>query len=591
MEFHKNILMGIFPFVFPFVILQTGCKQVIKSKTDGNISGSESRFIPQYQNFSLLPLKANSYITPFKTFFSGIRTKFKSKSLNVSYKKKRILGRRIYEISTSFNDYRFSMGKWLSFSGSISGFLTVKSTSLKYTNIFDFLKKIISIEGEIVIKNMVIPFYGRTRKIALTFSSLASRQNTFDSITTFTGKIANTLRLSGKLVKGVLSSKVVFNGLNITSKMPLFISSLFDIRANGEISFSFDKSIQAQLRLSGILALLKFRGKSGEYLSIRNMEDIVLKYKNKKIEIIKGNFSIANGKIKLKGFIKKDIVNISFDSKSNIALFSPWIPGSISRFSGVLTTKGRISGASLYPDFQFKTQLKNGRIYNEDGEPLARISLLNVFINNKIIKLKTKINSLTNNTLNIFGSINHLDFILGKMNFKMTGEIPGILLNQLFKTHLSQITGFGIINLLIGGTYDLPQISGSVKINKMIIKTRGMAKPVAFKKIDLKIRNRFITVKTIRGDYNGGSFKIAGFITVQQNFFLNLKISGLNIPWSKRGVFRGEFNPTVSLVGYKNHMTLSGKVDIVTGRYIQKYDILKKYYYPQNWDNISNNSK
>jgi TamB, inner membrane protein subunit of TAM complex len=476
-----------------------------------------------------------------------------------------------YSLYVRFDKYRFKFGKWLAIAGTVTGSMTLEMKSLRFKTPAQFLKKMINGKGDLQFSTLEIPFYGKINNIKIRLSPFGKFS------TKFSGSVGDTLRLGGEISNGIVKTRAAFQGLDITRHLPFPLNHLFQIKTNGVINFTLaERSSYATIVLKGVLALMNKKGKHGEYLIIRNSGNIILHYKNRKFVIKKGTFDIGGYEIGITGYATRKYISVKFLSQTDISIFSPWIPGPISRTRGAAILTGKLEGPIVFPILTSRFSMVKGSLNSDEGKKLFDICNLLIVLTENGVSISSGFSSGSKRKLILKGKINIKDYVPKTLTASLKGSLPGELLKQLGQFHFSLAKGWGDLDLKLSGDYESPELSGTFQIRDLTLKPRGFSKQFRFTKGIISIRNKQLYMSNITSSYDGGKFYIKGHLKLSNNFPMNLTVNGINLPWKKTNVFSGEFNPHVRIFGTLNKLTIAGKVDIVRGKYTRGFDILKK---------------
>ncbi|MBU1537137.1 hypothetical protein KKF84_17565, partial [Myxococcota bacterium] len=251
--------------------------------------------------------------------------------------------KKAFKLYVKLKDYQFSLGKWVSIKGLVSGGLTVIVKNTKFSDYTSLLPSLLSAEGNLTFKRLEIPFYGAIHNIKITLYPSPSGE------TLFHGSLGSTLMLSGQVASGKLKGKAVFRGVDLAGRLPAPWSRLISAKANGRVDFSLEPKLRSAISLDSMLAVLSKRGRNGEYLVLRNKGPVELQYFGGKIAMKRGIFTLGSSILRLKGFATKKQVAFSFHGTGDIATLSPWIPGPVSRFRGPFVFDGSVKGSYKNP--------------------------------------------------------------------------------------------------------------------------------------------------------------------------------------------------------------------------------------------------
>ncbi|MFH2004979.1 MAG: translocation/assembly module TamB domain-containing protein, partial [bacterium] len=195
----------------------------------------------------------------------------------------------------------------------------------------------------------------------------------------------------------------------------------------------------------------------------------------------------------------------------------------------------------------------------------------------------------------------HLDnFKPKRLNLSLDGRLSPKALEVVLADWVMRAQGSpSRVDLRITGTATEPDIRGKVHLGRMQLGLRGLSKELALSSGRVDFRGGTVSLHGVRGTLGDGPFELDG--EVHHKGFalagLNLRFVGENIPHRSGGTYEVSINPNVTLSGKgdfrkcrprlstthqkeltqsgdpKQCYTLSGLINVVDGRYIQKYTI------------------
>ncbi|MBU1240319.1 translocation/assembly module TamB, partial [Myxococcota bacterium] len=178
--------------------------------------------------------------------------------------------------------------------------------------------------------------------------------------------------------------------------------------------------------------------------------------------------------------------------------------------------------------------------------------------------------------LTLGGEVRLLSYYPQDVDIKISGALPGEILQDLSDIHLTEAKGRGDISVKISGDFFSPLITGTFVPVNIIIRPRGVYKDIEITAGKIDFSNGNLYLRDIKAQYDGSILDVDGYFVLMKNFYCNLILKGANIPFRKPEQYNGEVSPTVTLKGRKNNLTLSGKLDIITGKYTRKFDIIQE---------------
>ncbi|MBN2724910.1 MAG: translocation/assembly module TamB domain-containing protein [Deltaproteobacteria bacterium] len=491
---------------------------------------------------------------------------------------------KLFKLKIILNNYNFvHTYKNYKISGLITSNLYAFLKTGKFTSLSDFLKNIKKIKGSFTIRGLTLPFYGNVGDININLNETTTGSD-------FNGKIGNKLYIKGTLSSGYLSGQVTIYGMGMESHLNKKLQKLLSINTRGKVSFSYSKDrLDLRAVLSGFLLRLKKSRFMESNVTIRNHGNIVVTLKKGLMHIESGKFQIAENLFELAGIFSEKKLDVFLKGTMDISLFNPWLPDAIKNLHGTGKFSGTLKGKWSNPVVFFSANLPVGWMTtNKDGQ---KISLKNTVISlsPSLLTLKTGVRDQRGGTLFAEGKAFLKKYRIINFNSTIHGRLDGSLLSGFFPEEISESSGFARISMNISGLMDKPDISGSLKPENLEIKVRGFNSSFILKKGSIQINSGLMTFMDLGGSYDGGELTANGTVGLLPSLSVELSVKGSNIPFSKREVFHVEANPSIFIKGVPDNMEISGRVDIVNGKYRQNFDIVKHIITAKRYSESSRN--
>ncbi len=475
-----------------------------------------------------------------------------------------------HTLDVTLRNYRFRFGQWLRIGGTVSGRLKVKTTSSIFTDYRTLLPHLVSLEGALHFTSLAIPFYGTINDIDITFTPTAVGH------TQFHGALGTHLRLLGSLGAGRVDGTAVFHGVSLSKRLPFPYSQLFEVTAGGEVKFSLDPSLRSSIALTGLLALLKRRGRRGEHLTLRNDGPVLLEYRHGQLKLVRALFTLRTAQLHLSGVATKRKLHFNYRAAGDIKHLCPWIPGPIYRLKGTYLFTGTVRGPLNHPIVTAALSMTKGRVLHNDGRTLFSIRQLGLDYSPKGFSFRARFEDRRKRPLKIDIHSPLLSYVPQKIRGSIKGALPGEVLSSIDTLPLKDPRGYGRIDATLSGDFFHPTYRGTFWPERISIRPKGLYRELRISRGKIYFHNKNLHIDSLSFAYDNSVIWVSGFVKLQRNFYINLFLRGVNIPFRRVDAFRGELNPSLELKGYRDNMVLSGTLDIITGRYTRKYDIIKK---------------
>ncbi len=219
--------------------------------------------------------------------------------------------------------------------------------------------------------------------------------------------------------------------------------------------------------------------------------------------------------------------------------------------------------------------------------PRAAVSLAGSRVHLRLDQLElTKLPSLLRVSANLFGQGSSPLRINGFLEFEddgpafrdlaLSGEVPNELLLYFFGRQISEVQGSARVLALLNGPTHRPRVGGTFTARQVELRIRGVSQNLVLQTGVIHFRNEELRLEKFILGFEDGDFRVTGTIRLEPAIYFDLDIAGNAIPYSMPTIFNSEVNTSLSLRGPLGGTELSGKVDLISGRYIQQYDVIKQ---------------
>ncbi|MCC6749492.1 MAG: translocation/assembly module TamB domain-containing protein [Deltaproteobacteria bacterium] len=420
---------------------------------------------------------------------------------------------------------------------------------------------------------------------------------------------SDTIRVTGRFFGGLLrlDGYVMMRGqrsLNLTLDVQRFpierlaeeIRTLGDVRgtASGRVRLRADAErglTEADARFSELRLGMRYRP-PGLYtvrtVQLSNRDDVVLRYRDGLLKVtdaqlvssvpgravhdaefvLGGWLSTRQADLRLRGrltlklaefFLARRVRWVSGDARADLRLSGPW---------QAVKLEGALELAKVLvrlPKFDPRIEV-----------PYARVQLVPGALRVPVIRL-----SVGGQELAAQGQLNLDRFRPTTVEASVAGAVNVELLELFFPEQFTRAAGVVKVNARLAGPLADPRVVGSLRVERVELSPRGWGRTLTLNRGHVALQNHLLyAVRPLHGTYDEGSIRIGGEVRLDrwEPVDIYLELVGSGIPQRKPKTYLAEANLNVRLLGDARSLELRGDVDLVDGRYIREFDIVRQAF-------------
>ncbi|MGM0597935.1 MAG: translocation/assembly module TamB domain-containing protein, partial [Myxococcota bacterium] len=522
-------------------------------------------------------LKKNSFLANLKIILRGRKTKITSGSLNLI--KKNIVANGSWEpnqnhfrLNIHFKNYKLKKShKKIKFSGTINGSLQLTLKKLELDNFDSFLENITSARGNLKISRINTSPWQITDEMEIFLKGSNQKIKV-------RGKSKERFLLAGKMEKGKFSGEINFNQMDFFSLGSHKTSNIVSSKANGKLLINNNNNIFSfSIEINKLLLRLKTKHDDIKKLVFRNENPIRINYD-------KGRFVFANkallkrghSTINVGGSFSRSKLNLKVASLVSPAIFLPLFSEHIKRIKGKIASDLEISGTMQHPVFAGNLRTRNlffSTTKNDDWHHLQNSTF--IFNNNKLIFSDLGL-EYHDKKAELSGFIKFNNYLPKTMNIHLGGEVDSSILKPFFSKYINKLKGPVVVDFKFKGKIAKPEIKGELQFNGVNLSLRGYRHSLQISSGRIMLNRKFAKIKNIKGHFRKGIFKLNGRVALYPALHVSLNLKGNGIYFRTRKKYYAEINPDLVIEGETDQMKISGRLDVVSGKYVRKFDFVKK---------------
>ncbi len=162
-------------------------------------------------------------------------------------------------------------------------------------------------------------------------------------------------------------------------------------------------------------------------------------------------------------------------------------------------------------------------------------------------------------------------------DLRAKGRLPAAILALVAPEEVSSAEGQVAVDLRLTGTSREPNMSGHVELSGIRLSLRGVRRRLEIQQARLAFQQHRITIQNFQGLVDDGTVSAKGYIVYEQGSLadVEVRIYAQTLPMRQPRVYELELNANVRLSAEPEGLTLTGRVDLLDARYIQKFDVVR----------------
>lgn len=385
---------------------------------------------------------------------------------------------------------------------------------------------------------------------------------------------------------------------------------------SGEVRLDLDSErglTWATARLSELALSLSYRprGKrTSRSLTLRNDQELLLTYSDDRLHVVTARLvSETPGKVgsqaqfALGGFLSRADSDLHVRGQVPLGLAEFFLARRVQRISGSVLADVKLRGPISALLAAGELELRGVRVRLPGFDlpievPEARLRLAPGEVSLPDLRLRVAAQELRAR-----GSLRLAEgavFRPETVDVRVRGDLHLGILQLLFPEQLSFARGDARIELALNGPVRDPRAQGDLRISRLELRPRGLGGLVSIQQGRLSFSNYLVCLggasvcegggdscssyertcrydTPLQGSYDEGTIVASGQARFDQSELvdLELRVRGSSIPQRKPKVYTAELNADLRVLGDGRRLELDGSVDIVDGRYMREFEILR----------------
>jgi hypothetical protein len=180
--------------------------------------------------------------------------------------------------------------------------------------------------------------------------------------------------------------------------------------------------------------------------------------------------------------------------------------------------------------------------------------------------------------LEVNGKVTLVGLLPSKVDAHLSGRIAAELLAIAAGEQVADTSGSAPISVSVTGDFANPNIEGTLSFDSPFnVSPRSLRREVTLGEGRIVFKNHTLTVEGVRGTIDDGTVAVDGMLRLAEWKFASIDVQAKLSALKHRvpGVLEVEANTDFHLYSIGNQLHLTGRVEIIDGRYVQEFRITK----------------
>ncbi len=166
------------------------------------------------------------------------------------------------------------------------------------------------------------------------------------------------------------------------------------------------------------------------------------------------------------------------------------------------------------------------------------------------------------------------------MKLHMSGAMSATALQVAAPQLVSNASGTIHADVWLQGSSRDHKLWGQLSVRNATLSLRGIRKRFQINKANFSFDGPRLTITKFQGKIDDGDVTAKGSILYRGGTLENvdLRVSAQNVPVRSPRVYEAELNATLHLTGDEEGLDLTGRIDVLDARYIQKFDVVRQAF-------------
>ncbi len=288
----------------------------------------------------------------------------------------------------------------------------------------------------------------------------------------------------------------------------------------------------------------------------------------------------TDGELTITGWLSPQEAKLTVVGNLQLAPYA-WLASRwLDTLEGRIWLKGTLQGPLRRPRWSSRVWLA-GVVLRPVGRRVpVRIPTARVRLSDRELHLEHARVAIHTDEFTLAGKVALNAFRPQHLALSLRGKLSAQVLRLAIPRTFNHVTGRARASLRINGPLDHPDVGGRIRLEPVTFTLRGSGREFALQGGEIRIANRRIRLREIRGSVDDGTYVVDGRIRMRPTWpwDMDLSIGGQGIPVRKSRSYELELNAQLRYRLVGGEASLQGSVDVADGRFTESFDVVSRAF-------------
>jgi autotransporter translocation and assembly factor TamB len=324
-------------------------------------------------------------------------------------------------------------------------------------------------------------------------------------------------------------------------------------------------------------------------ISLYNDGELRATVADDRIVLDQARFITDAGRFSVTGVLQGESLRAELSGQLDLELLQPLLRKKFEKLGGAVSLEVKVSGTMTKPLVDGTLAIARPVIALPAGfdSPIAVPSGV-VHLQSDAVELKDLAVSVGGATLRLSGRAGlGANFVPTSLALQVNGEVSASLLESLTPDAVSDVSGRAHIDAKVSGTLDQPNVSARIDLGEIQMRLRGISGKVAVESGTIELSSHELLLREVKIRINDDGRLLIGaagtrpgrmhIVSLRPKLVLgkvDLPLEGERLVYRSPGLEIDDLSFTLELSGdLHNSLSLGGDVRLISGRYIQDFNV------------------
>lgn len=407
------------------------------------------------------------------------------------------------------------------------------------------------------------------------------------------GTFFDRLKVDGYLTvapRPVLFVRIAFDRMPLETLVPelAFIDTKGIMSGAVQLTITGDGLTDAQVRLTELALTVEPARRETEEerkrFEIRNKHPVRLTYVDGRVTFEHLHLVSGAGELEVTGSLAAK--GSDARARGNVSLeLLEYLTGNVfDHTHGDASVDLRLTGALAKPTLAGSLEVRRGSVVLREADRPITIPRARFDVTADAVTARDVVLSLDGASVTVNGRLALADFKPGALTATVRGDLSARALQYALPRYFSEASGLLGLNLDVEGLWRDPRVGGRIAFKNVDVMARALGREVIVRSGTIvlpgatPISDGAFRLRDLRGALDEGEFILDGHVDLAawEPAALDVRFQGMGIPNRVPRVYELSVNTDLKLrLDDERQLRLEGVVDVVDGRYVQRFDLLK----------------